>query len=160
MAVWRRSRQYARRTLMRMSDKPRRSVSVGRAATVDDLKAGWELAHEIMHFGSFVNPRHHWIEESTATYVEPITRAVPGHSYRRARCGTRCCGMPWRLNPVISCKGQSPFCRAFQGCIKSLGLSFAGRRVTAHLLEPPCTDPCARRLSGVSGQPLLPMPIN
>jgi len=36
---------------MRMSDKPRRSISVGRAATVDDLNAGWELAHEIMHFG-------------------------------------------------------------------------------------------------------------
>jgi len=24
---------------------------VGRAATVDDLNAGWELAHEIMHLG-------------------------------------------------------------------------------------------------------------
>ena len=36
---------------MRMSDKPRRSISVGRAATVDDLNAGWELAHETMHFG-------------------------------------------------------------------------------------------------------------
>jgi hypothetical protein len=144
---------------MRMSDKPRRSISVGRAATVDDLNAGWELAHEIMHFG--------FLRESPAS----LDRREYRHLRRANRARHDRAFLPastvWdeMLRDAVEAQVLSYLARAKA---LSVGLSkavsnrsaFAGRRVTAHLLEPPCTDPCARRLSGVSGQPLLPMPIN
>jgi hypothetical protein len=55
------------------------TISVGRSTTVHDINADWELTHEMVHFGfPSVNRRHHWIEEGTATYVEPIARAMTG----------------------------------------------------------------------------------
>jgi hypothetical protein len=55
------------------------TISVGRGATVHDLNADWELTHEMVHFGfPSVKRRHYWIEEGTATYVEPIARAMTG----------------------------------------------------------------------------------
>jgi hypothetical protein len=96
---------------------------VGRAATVDDLNAGWELAREIMHFG--------FIRESPAS----LDRREYRHLRRANRARHDRAFLPastvWdeMLRDAveaqvlsISCKGQSPFCRAFQACIKSLGL--------------------------------------
>jgi hypothetical protein len=64
-----------------MSDKPRRSASVGRAATVDDLNAGWELADEIAHFGFLRDSPASLDQESTATYVQPIARAMSRNAF-------------------------------------------------------------------------------
>jgi len=52
---------------------------VGRATTAADLARAWEMTHEFVHVG-FPNlaPRHSWLEEGMATYVEPIARARIG----------------------------------------------------------------------------------
>jgi hypothetical protein len=54
-------------------------ISVGRSTTSANLKDDWMLTHEMVHFGfPSVPERNHWIEEGTATYVEPIARARAG----------------------------------------------------------------------------------
>lgn len=54
-------------------------VTVGRETTPADFKEDWMLTHEMIHTGfPSVEERHHWIEEGTATYVEPIARAHAG----------------------------------------------------------------------------------
>lgn len=54
-------------------------ISVGEHATEADLKEDWMLTHEMVHYGfPNVEDEHHWIEEGTATYVEPIARARVG----------------------------------------------------------------------------------
>ncbi|MGI8960952.1 MAG: hypothetical protein ACR2IV_14550 [Bryobacteraceae bacterium] len=51
-------------------------MAVGQHSTVYDLKDDWTMAHEMVHFGfPSVRRRHHWIEEGSATYIEPIARA-------------------------------------------------------------------------------------
>jgi hypothetical protein len=55
-------------------------ISVGRRTTVADLDGDWMLTHEMVHFAfPSVERRHHWIEEGTATYVEPIARVHIGN---------------------------------------------------------------------------------
>lgn len=55
-------------------------ISVGRATTAADLNADWMLTHEMVHFAfPSVPRRHHWIEEGSATYVEPIARVMIGN---------------------------------------------------------------------------------
>jgi hypothetical protein len=55
-------------------------ITVGRGTTAEDLDSDWMLTHEMVHF-SFpsVARRHHWIEEGSATYVEPIARVQIGN---------------------------------------------------------------------------------
>ncbi len=54
-------------------------ISGGRQATSADLKKDWMLTHEMVHFGfPSVPESHHWIEEGTATYIEPIARGRAG----------------------------------------------------------------------------------
>jgi hypothetical protein len=54
-------------------------VAVNPHATLAELNQDWILTHEMVHFGfPSVPERHHWIEEGTATYVEPIARARSG----------------------------------------------------------------------------------
>ena len=54
-------------------------VSVGQHSTSDDLKKDWMLTHEMVHWGFPNMPEeHHWIEEGSATYIEPIARAKIG----------------------------------------------------------------------------------
>ena len=54
-------------------------ISVGRYTTSANLKEDWMLTHEMVHFGfPSVPERSHWIEEGTATYIEPIARARAG----------------------------------------------------------------------------------
>lgn len=55
-------------------------ISVGRRTTAADLDRDWMLTHEMVHFAfPSVARRHHWIEEGTATYVEPIARVQTGN---------------------------------------------------------------------------------
>ena len=55
-------------------------ISVGQHSTSDDLKEDWMLTHEMVHYGfPSVDREHHWIEEGSATYVEPIARAAIGN---------------------------------------------------------------------------------
>jgi hypothetical protein len=55
------------------------TISVGRKTTLADLKEDWTMTHEMVHLAfPSVAERHHWIEEGTATYVEPIARARSG----------------------------------------------------------------------------------
>jgi hypothetical protein len=54
-------------------------IAVGQHATADGLKKDWMLTHEMVHFGfPNVPEEHHWIEEGSATYIEPIARAKVG----------------------------------------------------------------------------------
>jgi len=50
-------------------------IHVGKSTTSAQLAKDWMLTHEMVHltFPS-VTENHHWIEEGTATYVEPIAR--------------------------------------------------------------------------------------
>ena len=55
------------------------TISVGRETNLEDLKADWTMTHEMVHLAfPSVAERHHWIEEGTATYVEPIARVQAG----------------------------------------------------------------------------------
>lgn len=54
-------------------------ISAGQNITADDLKQDWMLTHEMVHWGfPSVPDDHHWIEEGSATYIEPIARAKIG----------------------------------------------------------------------------------
>lgn len=54
-------------------------ISVGSQTTQDELDNDWMLTHEFVHTGfPSVEDEHHWIEEGTATYVEPIARVQAG----------------------------------------------------------------------------------
>jgi hypothetical protein len=55
------------------------TISVGRETSLADLKGDWTMTHEMVHLAlPSVAERHHWIEEGTATYVEPIARVQAG----------------------------------------------------------------------------------
>ena len=54
-------------------------IAVGEQITRAGLGNDWELTHEMVHFAlPSVEDRHRWIEEGSATYVEPIARAMIG----------------------------------------------------------------------------------
>jgi hypothetical protein len=87
----------ARRTCRRATDgawpsgaPARRAVSmlVGRDATRAALDRDWTLTHELVHLAlPSVAERHHWLEEGSATYVEPIARALAGQKSAAAVWG-------------------------------------------------------------------------
>lgn len=55
-------------------------IHVGQNSTMADLQQDWMLTHEMVHLAfPSVAREHHWIEEGTATYVEPIARVRAGH---------------------------------------------------------------------------------
>jgi hypothetical protein len=55
------------------------SIAVGRSSTASDFTEDWVLPHEMVHLAfPSVPDQHHWIEEGSATYVEPIARARAG----------------------------------------------------------------------------------
>jgi hypothetical protein len=55
-------------------------ITVGRRTTAEDLNDDWMLTHEMVHFAfPSVARNHHWIEEGSATYVEPIARVQIGN---------------------------------------------------------------------------------
>lgn len=54
-------------------------ISVGRASAASDFTEDWVLTHEMVHLAfPSVPEEHHWIEEGSATYIEPIARARAG----------------------------------------------------------------------------------
>ena len=55
-------------------------VNVGRETDRDAFLADWVLVHEMVHLSFPTLPRRHlWIEEGSATYVEPVARVQAGH---------------------------------------------------------------------------------
>jgi hypothetical protein len=55
------------------------SIAVGRASNAADFTEDWVLTHEMVHLAfPSVPEEHHWIEEGSATYIEPIARARAG----------------------------------------------------------------------------------
>jgi hypothetical protein len=55
------------------------TIAVGRASTATDFTEDWVLTHEMVHLAfPSVPEEHHWIEEGSATYVEPIARVRAG----------------------------------------------------------------------------------
>jgi hypothetical protein len=60
-------------------DGPAISIAVGQASTASDFTEDWVLTHEMVHLAfPSVPEEHHWIEEGSATYVEPIARVRAG----------------------------------------------------------------------------------
>jgi hypothetical protein len=58
---------------------PAIAIAVGRSSTASDFTEDWVLTHEMVHLAfPSVPEEHHWIEEGSATYVEPIARARAG----------------------------------------------------------------------------------
>lgn len=54
-------------------------VLVGREVTRAVLDRDWTLTHEMVHLAlPSLAPAQHWLEEGSATYVEPIARALAG----------------------------------------------------------------------------------
>jgi hypothetical protein len=55
------------------------AIAVGRSSTSADFADDWVLTHEMVHLAfPSVAQEHHWIEEGSATYIEPIARARAG----------------------------------------------------------------------------------
>jgi hypothetical protein len=54
-------------------------IGIGRRANVRALDEDWILTHEMIHLAlPSVAKEHHWLEEGSATYLEPIARARAG----------------------------------------------------------------------------------
>jgi hypothetical protein len=55
----------------------RTTLAIGEQTTKAELNEDWMLVHEMVHwcFPS-VEDEHHWIEEGSATYIEPIARVM------------------------------------------------------------------------------------
>ncbi len=55
-------------------------ISVGQHATEQDLDDDWMLVHEMVHLAlPSLGDAQHWLEEGSATYVEPIARELIGN---------------------------------------------------------------------------------
>ena len=55
-------------------------VTVAQHITQQQLTHDWVMTHEMVHYGfPCMDDEHHWIEEGSATYVEPIARASVGN---------------------------------------------------------------------------------
>lgn len=55
-------------------------IHVGSETIMRGLENDWMLTHEMVHLGfPSVADEHHWMEEGSATYVEPIARVRAGH---------------------------------------------------------------------------------
>lgn len=60
-------------------------VLVGKEVTRAALDRDWTLTHEMTHLAlPSLAREHHWLEEGTATYVEPIARALAGQKSAEA----------------------------------------------------------------------------
>lgn len=54
-------------------------IAVGTRNAAPDFADDWEMTHEMVHLAfPSVPEAHHWIEEGSATYIEPIARARAG----------------------------------------------------------------------------------
>jgi hypothetical protein len=58
----------------------RSRLTVAQHVTADDLTKDWVATHEMVHYGfPSMEKEHSWIEEGSATYIEPIARAAVGN---------------------------------------------------------------------------------
>jgi hypothetical protein len=58
----------------------RSRLTLDQRLTAEDLRRDWVLTHEMVHYGfPSMEPQHHWMEEGSATYIEPIARAAVGN---------------------------------------------------------------------------------
>jgi hypothetical protein len=58
----------------------RSRLTVAQHVTADELSRDWVLTHEMVHYAfPSMDREHHWIEEGSATYIEPIARAAVGN---------------------------------------------------------------------------------
>src|SRR5581483_4086200 len=58
----------------------RSRLTVAQHVTAAELMQDWVLTHEMVHYGFPSQDRpHNWIEEGSATYIEPIARAQVGN---------------------------------------------------------------------------------
>jgi hypothetical protein len=54
-------------------------IAAGTRNSASDFSEDWEMTHEMVHLAfPSVPEAHHWIEEGSATYIEPIARARAG----------------------------------------------------------------------------------
>jgi hypothetical protein len=57
----------------------RTRIMIGQHSTEADLKDDWVMTHEMVHYGfPSVEDNHHWIEEGSAVYIEPVARVHVG----------------------------------------------------------------------------------
>lgn len=55
-------------------------INIGRHITANKLDADWVLVHELLHFAiPMLADEHRWLDEGTATYLEPLIRARMGN---------------------------------------------------------------------------------
>ena len=55
-------------------------LTVAQHVTARELSNDWVLTHEMVHYAfPSMDAEHHWIEEGSATYIEPIARAAVGN---------------------------------------------------------------------------------
>lgn len=55
-------------------------IVVGQHSTVADLNEDWMMTHELVHTGfPSQDDDHHWIEEGSAVYIEPVARVQAGY---------------------------------------------------------------------------------
>ena len=55
-------------------------ITVAQHITADELQKDWVMTHEMVHYGfPNMDREHSWIEEGSATYIEPIARAAVGN---------------------------------------------------------------------------------
>lgn len=58
----------------------RSRLTVPQHITAQELSRDWVATHEMVHYGfPSVDREHHWMEEGSATYIEPIARAAVGN---------------------------------------------------------------------------------
>lgn len=58
----------------------RSRITIDQHAAAQDLQRDWVLTHEMVHYGlPSLDREHHWMEEGSATYIEPIARAAVGN---------------------------------------------------------------------------------
>lgn len=58
----------------------RSRLTVPQHVTAEDLSRDWVATHEMVHYAfPSMDREHHWIEEGSATYIEPIARAAVGN---------------------------------------------------------------------------------
>ncbi len=56
------------------------TIAVGRSTSAEHFQRDWMMTHEMVHLAlPSVAEEHHWIEEGSATYIEPIARAQIGN---------------------------------------------------------------------------------
>lgn len=54
-------------------------IRLGQHSTVADLNEDWMMTHELVHTGfPSQDDDHHWIEEGSAVYIEPVARVQNG----------------------------------------------------------------------------------